>query len=40
MGSYYSSVTCVGDDIVLYSDETDRTDNNYDYAMVSGEVSE
>ena len=39
MGSY-SSVTCVGDDLVLYSDETDSIDDNYDYAMVSGEVSE
>ena len=40
MGSLYSSVTRVGDNLVLYSDETDSTDNNYDYAMVSGEVSE
>jgi hypothetical protein len=32
--------TCVDDDLVLYNDEADSVDNDYDYAMVSGEVSE
>jgi hypothetical protein len=32
--------TRVDDDLVLYNDEADGVDNDYDYAMVSSEVSQ